>query len=277
VGVGSFDLACLDRGLLAFLGLLEVIAFSIDLDDLSTVGEAVDKRHRAGGVREDLAPVVEVLLRGNQEQHAFRALNDFLSVHDPRELLRGTQQWHSWQYLRRQAREPLSHFLAQDAHRHEDALLAWRNHYPSTMSIQCSAHHFFRWGPPAMNWITRSVAGSSNKPAPSDRDKGGLCSNTRGQRDFSREISPRSSFLQANSARSSRQFAAGAGGGYSRAVTGVSSVMHRSKGPATSLPRTMSWISYGRAATEQPISRAHVGQVTSSNITVTVPGTVISA
>ena len=48
------------------LGLLEAVALGVDVDDLGAMNEAIDERDDAGGVREDLAPLLEGLVGAEQ-------------------------------------------------------------------------------------------------------------------------------------------------------------------------------------------------------------------
>ena len=74
-GSVRFAAPLLDAGSVELLGLFEPVAFGIDLDDLGAVEESVDERDDAGGVGEDLAPLLEGLV-GAQDRRAgcWRAL-----------------------------------------------------------------------------------------------------------------------------------------------------------------------------------------------------------
>ena len=60
--------ALLDAGGAQLLGFLEPVALGIELDHLGPVHEPVDERDDAGGVRDDLAPVGEGLVRAEQDR-----------------------------------------------------------------------------------------------------------------------------------------------------------------------------------------------------------------
>src|SRR4051812_26413836 len=49
------------------LRFLQAVAVGLDLDDLGAVDEAVDERDDAGGVREDLGPLRECLVRAEDD------------------------------------------------------------------------------------------------------------------------------------------------------------------------------------------------------------------
>jgi hypothetical protein len=61
--------ALLDSGGVQLLGLIEAVAFGVNLDDLCPMDETVDESDHAGGVREDLAPFGQCLV-GTEEQRS---------------------------------------------------------------------------------------------------------------------------------------------------------------------------------------------------------------
>ena len=60
----------------ALLGLLEAIGRPLDGDDLGVVHQAIDQRDDTGGVGEDLAPLGEGAVGGNQGGLLFVAAAD---------------------------------------------------------------------------------------------------------------------------------------------------------------------------------------------------------
>ena len=64
--------------LLAEFGLAASIAAALDDEDLDVVGQAVDERHRAGGVGEDGVPVLEGQVGGDEQGAVLVAAADEL-------------------------------------------------------------------------------------------------------------------------------------------------------------------------------------------------------
>jgi hypothetical protein len=52
---------------LTLLGFLEAVAVAVDFENLGAMDEAVDEGDGAGGMREDLGPVVEGLVGAEQD------------------------------------------------------------------------------------------------------------------------------------------------------------------------------------------------------------------